>query len=79
MHSHSTLLAFGAAIMVVSAVNHQMHVGQDGFSFTPSTLTAAPGDTVEFLFYPFVSALRYNLNISLFLPPRPHPTSLTVL
>jgi plastocyanin len=34
------------------ATSHNVDVGEDGFVFTPATLKAAVGDTVNFHFYP---------------------------
>jgi len=43
----ATILLLGAGL--AWAENHQVMVGAGGFVFTPNTLTANPGDTVEFI------------------------------
>ena len=47
-------LAFGAS--VAQAANHIVMVGQGGLTFTPNEITAAPNDTVEFVFVAGVSS-----------------------
>ena len=43
--------AFGAIVSV--------DVGEDGFVFNPDTIAAAPGDQVQFTFYPQVSCVVF--------------------
>ena len=44
--------ALATLATTVSAVMHQVTVGNRALEFTPSQLTAAVGDTVQFVFYP---------------------------
>jgi plastocyanin len=39
-------------VWAVVAAQHTIDVGQSGLSFSPSTVNAAAGDTVQFVFYP---------------------------
>jgi plastocyanin len=48
----SATLATIAAATSASAANFQVQVGNGGLTFTPTTVTAAVGDTVSFVFYP---------------------------
>ncbi|VDC06009.1 unnamed protein product [Peniophora sp. CBMAI 1063] len=45
------LPAFAASVLAQTQ-DHQVMVGQSGLSFTPSSVTAAAGDTVTFVFFP---------------------------
>ncbi|KAJ7052519.1 hypothetical protein C8F01DRAFT_1261672 [Mycena amicta] len=49
-------------------VNHLIKVGADGLNYTPSNITAAPGDTVTFEFHPKNHTVTQSaLNLDLFL------------
>lgn len=51
------------AACLVRAENHMVTVGQGGLIYNPNTVTASPGDTIEFVvtgvksFYPFYLCL----------------------
>jgi plastocyanin len=50
---HFTLApAVLALATVVSATTFQVNVGQNGLAYTPPTVNASVGDTVEFIFHP---------------------------
>ena len=50
---HFTLApAILALATVASATTFQVNVGQNGLEYTPSTVNASVGDTVEFIFHP---------------------------
>jgi plastocyanin len=59
----SSLAIMAAAVATVEAVNHQVTVGLTGLNFSPNSVTAAVGDTIEFV----VSGVRS--------PSRPFPGS----
>jgi plastocyanin len=46
------VVAFGAIVSV--------DVGEDGLVYNPDTIIAAPGDQVQFTFYPQVRCVRYD-------------------
>jgi plastocyanin len=46
----STAIATFVPILAVSAANHQVLVGEGGLTYTPSSLQAQTGDTVNFIF-----------------------------
>jgi plastocyanin len=48
--SSTTTTASSAAAASSASNIHQVAVGKNGLVFTPDTLTAAPGDTIEFTF-----------------------------
>lgn len=50
----STTTAASSTTSTTSAASgvHTIDVGEDGLSFKPASLTVAPGDKVEFHFYP---------------------------
>jgi plastocyanin len=48
----STFLSLGALLPLVSAAVHDIHVGQDGLTFTPEVVTGPPGDQLVFHFHP---------------------------
>src|SRR2546421_531387 len=50
--SSSTSIATSAAAAASASNIHQVAVGKNGLVFTPDTLTAAAGDTIEFTFAP---------------------------
>ena len=52
MHFASVPAALVAFATVVSAVTHQVMVGQSGLAFNPSSVNASQGDMVQFIFYP---------------------------
>jgi len=45
----ASVLTFALA---ASAADHDIDVGEDGFTFSPSTISCSKGDTVTFHFYP---------------------------
>lgn len=47
------------AAVVVEAANHQVMVGLTGLNFSPNSVTAAVGDTIEFI----VSGVRSLLSL----------------
>lgn len=50
--SKTTSASSTAASASATSTVHKVDVGEDGFKFDPDTLTVAPGETVEFHFYP---------------------------
>jgi len=56
----SLLTALVLSLAAVKAENHQVTVGQGGFVFTPNTVTAQTGDTIEFVFSGVPSLHRSN-------------------
>jgi plastocyanin len=55
MNFLSTALLFSSLPLIHAQSGNGVHtidVGEDGLSFNPASLTVAPGDKVEFHFYP---------------------------
>jgi plastocyanin len=52
MHPTTNLFALFTLIATATAASHVVNVGENGFAFTPNSVTAAKGDTVVFYFYP---------------------------
>lgn len=52
MHFSLATVILATLASTVSAENFQVNVGQSGLAFSPPTVTAVPGDTVSFTFYP---------------------------
>lgn len=51
MHFTNSIIAASVCISVVHAATHQIQVGTNGLRiFEPATITAAVGDTVQFVF-----------------------------
>lgn len=72
MHSTNAIIAASAYIFVVHAATHQIQVGTNGLRvFDPATITAAVGDTVQFLFVAGVLQIPY-LSIILLIDSEPH-------
>lgn len=53
-NSMTTTVSSTTSSTAVSASStvHKIDVGEDGFTFSPNTLTVSPGEKVEFHFYP---------------------------
>jgi plastocyanin len=52
MHPTTSLLALLTLISAAAAASHDVNVGENGFSYSPNSITAAEGDTVVFHFWP---------------------------
>jgi plastocyanin len=54
---------FALASVASATVMHIVSVGKDGkLAFCPESITAAPGDIVQFQFYPKVYSSLYSAN-----------------
>ncbi|KAK4446999.1 hypothetical protein QBC34DRAFT_440500 [Podospora aff. communis PSN243] len=51
MHT-STLISFAAITALATAAKIEIAVGKDGLVFSPSSVTAAMGDVIEYQFFP---------------------------
>lgn len=51
MHT-ATLAALAGVLALTTAATIKIAVGKDGLVFTPNSVTAAVGDTIEYQFFP---------------------------
>ena len=58
----SVAALFGLAISFVHAANHQVTLGLNGLVYSPNSVTAAVGDTIEFIVTGVSSHLTQNEN-----------------